>query len=259
MRFLFLFGLIGFPFFPILTRADVTATVDQTHPLAAYGEVLVENVNGPITIETWDKPEVRLVAVKSARTDADLKALDVRVEAAEKRLNVKTVYLEKDGSWIKKFTNTGEVRYTRPLPPPPARPPGASLRHVETLNGTIALANVHGRVTARAVNGSIEARGLRHEVDLSAVNGSISAEFDAISDKQDIELSVDNGGIELRIPADAGAVVTASTVSGSIENDFGLASGSEKWVGRELEGTIGNGAARIRLKTINGSIALRKR
>ncbi len=253
MRILFLFGFIGFAFFQIVTRADVTATVDETHPLGAYGEVLVDNVNGPITIETWDKPEVHLVAVKTARTDADLKALDVRVEAAEKRVSVKTVYLDKDGSWIKKFTNTGEVRYTLTIPHT------ASLRRVETLNGTITLANVHGRVTARSVNGRIEARGLRHEVDLSAVNGSISAEFDAVSDKQDIDLSADNGGIELRIPAETGAMVTASTVSGSIENDFGLAAGSEKWVGRELEGTIGNGAARIRLKTINGSIAIRKR
>lgn len=252
MRFLLL-GLLACPLFPFISRADVTATVDETHALAANGEVLVDNINGPITIETWDQPSVRLHAVKTARTDADLKALDVRVDSTEKRFAVKTAYLDKDGSWLKKFTNTGEVRYTLTVPHT------ATLRHIETLNGAISLANVHGRVTAKTVNGRLEAHGLRHEVELTTVNGDVLAEFDTVGDKQDIALSADNGRIELRLPADVGAEVTASSLNGSIANDFGLAAGVEKWVGRELEGTIGNGAARIRLKTLNGSIEIRKR
>jgi hypothetical protein len=250
---LILLGLFIFPFFPFLVRAEVTATVDETRPLAATGEVLVENVNGPISIETWDKPEVHLVAVKSARTEADLKALDVVVDSAEKRFAVKTVYLDKDGSWLKKFTNTGEVRYTLTVPHT------ATLRRIETVNGPIAIANAHGRVAAKTVNGPIEARGLSHEVELSTVNDGILAEFDSVSEKQDIALDTVNGSIRLRLPATAGAEVSASTLNGTIENDFGLASDTTKWVGRKLEGTIGGGAARIRLKTVNGGIEIRKR
>ena len=253
MRPLF-FGLFFlFPFLPFAAKAEVTANVEETRALASTGEVIVENVNGPVTIETWDKPEVRLVAVKSARTDADLKALEVRIDSTEKRFAAKTVYLDKDGSWIKKFTNTGEVRYTLTVPHT------ATLRRIETVNGAISIANAHGRVAAKTVNGRIEARGLRHEVELSTVNNSILAEFDAIADKQDIALDTVNGSVHLRIPADAGADVTASTINGTIENDFGLSCDSTKWVGRKLEGTIGNGAARIRLKTINGAIEIRKR
>lgn len=251
MRILLL-PLLALPFFPFVSRADVTATLDETRALAATGEVVVENVNGPVSIESWDKPEVRLQAVKSARTEADLKALDIRIDATDRRFAVKTAYLEKDGSWLKKFTNTGEVRYTLTVPH------GATLRRVETLNGAITIANVHGRVTARAVNGRIEAHGLAHEVELSAVNGAVTASFDTVAARQDIVLSADNGRIELLLPADAGAEVSARTVNGSIANDFGLAADAEKWVGRELEGTIGDGAARIRLKTINGSIEIRK-
>lgn len=251
MRIL-LFPLLALPFLPFVGRAEVTTTVDETRALVATGEIVVENVNGPISIESWDKPEVRLLAVKSARTEADLKALDVQIEATDRRFAVRTAYLDKDGSWLKKFTNTGEVRYTLTVPH------GATLRRIETLNGAIAIANVHGRVTAKAVNGRIEAHGLAHEVELSAVNGSITASFDTVAERQDIVLSADNGRIELRLPAEVGAEVTARTVNGSISNDFGLAADAEKWVGRELEGTIGNGAARIRLKTINGSIEIRK-
>lgn len=250
---LILLGLFIFPFIPFLARAEVTATVDETRPLAATGEVLVENVNGPIVVETWDKPEVHLVAVKSARTEADLKALDVVVDSGEKRFAVKTVYLDKDGSWLKKFTNTGEVRYTLTVPHT------ATLRRIETVNGPISIANAHGRVAAKTVNGRIEARGLSHEVELSTVNDGILAEFDSVSEKQDIVLDTVNGSLRLRLPANAGAEVSAGTLNGSIENDFGLASDTTKWVGRKLEGTIGDGAARIRLKTVNGGIEIRKR
>ena len=250
---LLLFGLIAFPFLPLFGRAAVTATVTETRPLAATGEVVVENVNGPIAVETWDKPEVRLEAVKSAGSQADLDALELRIDSSERRFSVKTVYLDKDGSWLKKFTNTGEVRYTLTVPHT------ATLRQLETVNGGITVANAHGRVTAKTVNGRVEARGLRHEVELSAVNGSVLAEFDAVADKQDIVLSGVNGPVELRLPAAAGAQLEASTVNGAIENDFGLTAATRGWVGRTLEGTIGDGAARIRLKTVNGAIAIRKR
>ncbi len=251
MRILLL-PLLALPFFPFVGRADVTATVEETRALAATGEVVVENVNGPVSIESWDKPQVRLQAVKSARTEADLKALEVQIDSTDRRFAVKTAYLEKDGSWLKKFTNTGEVRYTLTVPH------SAALRRVETLNGAITIANVHGRVTARAVNGRIEAHGLAHEVELSTVNGAITASFDTVAERQDIVLSADNGRIELLLPAKVSAEISARTVNGSIANDFGLFADAEKWVGRTLEGTIGDGAGRIRLKTINGSIEIRQ-
>lgn len=250
---LFLLGLLGIPFFPLLARSEVTATVDETRALAANGEIIVENVNGPIRVETWDKPEVHLVAVKSARTDADLKALDVQIDATDTRFAAKSVYLEKDGSWIKKFTNTAEVRYTLTVPHT------ATLRRIETMNGPIEIANAHARVTAKSMNGRVEARGLRDEVQLTSVNGEVQAEFDVVAPRQDIVLETVNGGISLRLPATAGAELTASTVNGSISNDFGPPPRSEKWIGQKLETTIGDGAGRVRLKTTNGSIEIRKR
>lgn len=251
---LLLFGLLGLPFLPLFSRAaPVTATVEESRPLVATGEVIVDNVNGPVTIETWDKPEVRLVATKEARTEADLKALAVRIESTDTRFSVKTEYLDKDGSWLKKFTNTGSVSYTLTVPHT------ATLRRIETLNGAIQISNAHGRVNAKSLNGGIAARGLRHEIELNTVNGGIVAEFDAIGDKQDVRLETDNGAIELRIPADTSAEIDASALNGGIANDFGLSATEENWVGHALSGRLGTGAGRIRLKTINGSIAIRKR
>lgn len=251
MRLLIL-GLVGLPFIPFLSRADNTASIDETRPLGATGEVVVENVNGSVVVETWDKPEVHLEAVKSARSESDLKALEVKIDATEQRFTVKTVYLDKDGSWLKKFTNTGEVRYKLTVPHT------ATLRKIETVSGSITLANIGGSVTAKTVNGDIDAHGLRDEAAFTNVNGSITATFDVILPRQDISAETVNGSIEIRIPDQAGARISASTVNGSITNDFGLPVSSEKWAGHELEGTIGDGAARIRLSTVNGGIKIRQ-
>ncbi len=245
--------LLAVPFLPLLARADVTATLEETRPLTARGEVVVDNINGPVRVETWDQPEVRLVAVKSARTEADLAALEIQIDSTETRFGVKSVYGDKDGSWLKKFTNTGEVRYTLTVPHT------ATLRRIETMNGPIEIANAHGRVTAKSMNGRVEARGLRDEAQLSSVNGGVEASFDSVVPRQDIVLETVNGGIVLHLPAEAGVELTASTVNGSITNDFGPAPRSERWIGEKLETTIGDGSARVRLKTTNGAVVIRRR
>ncbi|MBA3633604.1 MAG: hypothetical protein H0W58_12495, partial [Acidobacteria bacterium] len=47
-------------------KLDETERFEQTYPLNANGRVSVSNVNGSITIETWDNPQVKLEAVKIA-------------------------------------------------------------------------------------------------------------------------------------------------------------------------------------------------
>lgn len=232
---------------------NVTAEIDETYPLTAHGEVRLANVNGPVVIETWDQPSVRLQVTKEAKSEEDLKALDVQVEASADQFSVKTGYLKKDGSWFKKFTNTGEVRYKLTVPR------SAHLKRIETVNGGIQIHGAQGRVTATSVNGRIQASGLQHEVDLETVNGSIEAEFTTITEKQDINLHTVNGGIELKLPTTTSAEIKASTLNGSIRNEFGLTNRKDGWIGKELEGKLGDGAARVKLETVNGAIALAKR
>jgi DUF4097 and DUF4098 domain-containing protein YvlB len=68
-----------------------------------------------------------------------------------------------------------------------------------------------------------------------------------------------NGKIVLELPADASARVLAETINGSIDaDDFGLTI-DKGFVGRECDGQIGNGDARISLDTVNGSIRIVKK
>ena len=66
-----------------------------------------------------------------------------------------------------------------------------------------------------------------------------------------------NGLLELTIPSDSNAEVQASTVSGSIGNDFGLRVNNHRYVGHDLRGELGTGGAHIRLSNVNGHIEIR--
>ena len=66
-----------------------------------------------------------------------------------------------------------------------------------------------------------------------------------------------NGSVELTIPSDSQARIEASTVSGGIENDFGLHVNRHQFVGHDLRGELGNGGTHIKLEDVNGRIEIR--
>ena len=66
-----------------------------------------------------------------------------------------------------------------------------------------------------------------------------------------------NGSVDLTIPSDSKAEIEASTVSGGINNDFGLHVNHHSFVGHDLRGELGNGGTHIKLENVNGRIEIR--
>ena len=102
------------------------------------------------------------------------------------------------------------------------------------------------------VSGSINVEAGQQAGDVSTVNGSITIREDArVRDAETV-----NGSIKLHPRAEAHGV---ETVNGSIDaDDFGLEP-EKGFVGRDLNGEIGGGDARINLDTVNGSIRINKK
>ena len=95
-------------------------------------------------------------------------------------------------------------------------------------------------------------------IEIKGVNGSIEAVFEALGSGQRVKCDTVNGKVALYLPADASARIEAETVNGSIDgDDFGLKV-EKGFVGRDLDGMIGEGDARVRLETVNGSIRIKK-
>jgi hypothetical protein len=133
----------------------------------------------------------------------------------------------------------------------------AGVRFVgRTVNGGISARGIEAEAEAHTVNGGIDVEAAVL-TSAETVNGGISARIGRTGRTDDLRLKTVNGGIEVTLPADAGADVEASTVNGDIETDFPLTV-EGKLNRRRIRGSIGGGGPRLELETVNGDIELKK-
>jgi len=127
------------------------------------------------------------------------------------------------------------------------------------------------------VSGDIVAEGLSSDVSVNTVDGSISivttgrAWANTVSGDIEIEMGDFSGGdldfntvsgdIILWLPDDFSDDVDFSSLSGDFETDFDMNVRSEKnrWVGSQIQGTIGGGGRDLSINTVSGSAKLRRR
>lgn len=238
-----------------VSRFDETERFERSYPFSANGTVSVSNVNGSITVDTWDRNEVKFEYVKTADTKENLAGVEVKIDARPDAFSVETDY----GDWRRSNSggrrNNGKLQIEYRL----VVPRNANLDDIETVNGSITISNAGNSTKASAVNGQVRATNLRGAANLSTVNGTVVADFDRLEAGSKISLNTVNGTVDLVIPSDADATVKADTVNGNIINDFGLPVRKGEYVGRDLYGKIGNGNVQIRLTSVNGALSVRRK
>lgn len=229
---------------------DETERIEQSYPLNPNGKVSVSNINGSITVEAWDRNEVRLEATKIADSKETLGDVEIRINSKPEYFSVETDYNSWNGDKNWGRNRRLEVQYKLTVPRT------AFLDEIETVNGSVTVSNFTNYTKISAVNGSVKATNLRGTAKLSTVNGSTNADFDQLLPTDKINLSTVNGSVNLTIPSDVNATVKADTVNGNIKNDFGLPVRKGKYVGRDLYGRIGSGQTEIKLNSVNGGLSI---
>jgi len=239
-----------------LARADdysFKEPFSQTAPFNATGSLSLANVNGPVDIRTWDKNQILIEGEKSAKTDEELKQIELTIDLTDTHAGIKAHLPKRSGGWWF-FGNTirASVRFTITVPAT------ASIERLQTVNSGVTIAGLRGSVEAELVNGKIHATGLGGDAQLATVNGAIEADFSAIAPQQKLLFKTVNGSIAVGLPKGAGATLDGSVVNGHVSCSFPLELGGHS-SGRHLSGKIGDGRASLRAETVNGSIAFEQR
>lgn len=230
---------------------DVREEFHQTYPLSATGRVSLENLNGGVKINVWDRPAVQVDAVKKAYRKERLAEARIEINSSEENIRIKTEYPHENQTFRsdeRRYDNPAIVDYTLTVPRK------AVLEAIELVNGSLDIEGVEGNVKASSINGRVTARNLSGEAKLSTINGPLHATFAQLDETKPISLVSVNGSVTLVIPSNSNAAVRASTVHGGISNDFGLKVKHGEYVGHSLEGQIGTGGPRIKLGNVNGGI-----
>jgi DUF4097 and DUF4098 domain-containing protein YvlB len=234
-------------------------TLDRTIDVRPGARLVLDNVNGRVTVTAWEQPRVRIQALR-------------RVEGRDGALVQKTmaglVTIAADANGVRIHTNqprsangffawlageTVETRVNYAI-----RVPRSMNLDVETVNGTVTANNIAGALRFATVNGRIIVERCAGELDASTTNGGIAAELLSLTPGRPVKLSTTNGRISVAVPRTMAARVDASTSNGSISSDLPVLAHSSSR--NSLHGTInGGGTAELSLHTTNGSIEIKGR
>lgn len=234
----------------------MTKTLQNTYPLAEGGQVIVENVNGAVVVESWNRDEVRVRVTKKVRAGNEVAAaeamerLKVRVEASPERLRVSTGHRDLDQGfldWLRGRAINASVSYHVTVP--------RGVRLVaETVNGGITLSGVDGDIVAETTNGGIEVRDARGQVEAATTNGSIDVAMTSVAAGADLGFSTTNGRVTVALPGDVRADLRLRTTNGGIDVDLPVEVTHKSR--RSLDGTLNGGGGTLRVETTNGSISI---
>jgi DUF4097 and DUF4098 domain-containing protein YvlB len=228
-----------------------TEEFHKTYALSASGRVELENINGPVHIAAWDRNEVKVDAIKRAWSKERLQEAKIQIDSNKDSLSIRTEYPGHDHTFWNdnRHDQPASVEYTLTVPR------NVHLDEIKLVNGNLDVEGVNGEVRVSCVNGRLTARKLGGRAELSTVNGKLEANVDRLDSP--LEVSSVNASVLLTLPSDAKANVEASTVNGSISDDFGLPVTKHQWVGRDLRGELGGGGPHVRVSNVNGRIEIR--
>lgn len=227
----------------VTTTSDET-TFTKTFDIVGDSTFGIKNINGSVTVEAWDKPQVQVIVIKRG-PESDRKASQVYFKKDDDGLWLRTAYQR--GS-----NNKSDVIYQIKLP---RRMESVD---INTVNGAIKLSDITAEITAQTVNGLVDLANVSGVKKAQSVNGNIKAVLKEAG-SEPMEFKNVNGNIDLQIKGDLDAELEAAAVRGVITIDelFGVTV-QKQVVGQKASGQIGAGGEPLKITTVNGSIKLSK-
>jgi len=230
--------------------AQINEEIEQSFTVTSESYFSLNNINGAVVISSWQEDTIKVQATISAESQESYDDVTINMKQQGQKVSVQTDYKEKS---YRQNKQAARVDYQVWLPI------DANLSDIDLVNGDLTIDNMAGDVDVEVVNGSINATQLSGNSEISAVNGSVNVNYKAQADDVDnIEIETVNGRIELFLPQNINADVSADTMHGVIKTAFGLTAKESSFSGYNLRGEIGNGGTNIDLDSVNGSIKVLK-
>lgn len=228
--------------------------------LAPGKSIEIKNLNGDISAEPASGDELEVTAAKTARR-SDVSQVEIKVVEHAGGVTICAVYPSDDPSspnscepgrgkgHMNVRNNDVKVAFK-------VRVPASVTLLGRTVNGEISALGLGGNIESATVNGSINI-STNGYAQASTVNGDITARLSDANWTGALDFKTVNGTINVDLPATTSSKVEATTLNGDIASDFPLTM-LESTSRKHLSGTIGGGGRELNMKTVNGSIHLRR-
>src|SRR5258706_5952145 len=211
----------------------ITKEFNQTYPLQPGGSFELQNVNGTVDVQGWDRDTIEIHAVKTAKNrESDLELVSIDVDAKPGVVSVATRYPQNEGVEV-------AVEYTVRVPH------CAHVEHLGTVNGTLRVSGMEGVEDLRTVNGNIEVYEGGGSVHAHTTNGNVHLELLHVQDKNGAIAETTNGSLLLAVPADTHADLETRCLNRNPFSELAVTVESTLKP-REMHGRLGRGGAPVR-------------
>jgi len=222
----------------------------------------VKNVNGPIRVERASGSQVEVTADRTTRRG---NPQAVRFEATRagdgQSMVVCAIWYDRscdeegyhggsDDNWDRGRRDEVSVAFM-------VRVPEGVRLDMRTVNGGLEFRGASAEVVARTTNGPVRAESTGGPVSARTTNGPVYARMTTVGDARELDFTTTNGSVVVEMPDDLGAEVSMSTTNGSVSTEF-PATVQGRLNPRRLTVTLGDGSRRVRLRTTNGNVELRR-
>lgn len=197
--------------------------------------------NGGISVEAWDRNEIRIRARVQAWADTEAEARD-RADGV-RILTDGAIRAEGESSrWAVSY----EISVPR----------RTSLR-LEAHNGGVGVAGVYGTMDLHTTNGGLHLDRVGGDVRGETTNGGLHIVLSGSTwEGSGLNVRTTNGGVHLAVPEGYSARLETGTVNGGIQ--FGFPITVEGRISREITLDLGNGGPLLRAKTTNGGVVVKR-
>jgi hypothetical protein len=245
-------GLFCLALLAPVASGDEPEVFEKAYSMEGVSRVSVENVNGQIEAQAWEKPYLRVKATKRASgggASETIKQTEIRVRKVGDEIKIETISPRRRRlfGFLDLGSRNARVDYE-------LRIPAAATTRLETCNGRVEAAGFAGDFSSDSVNGSIELRDFEGPVQATTVNGSVRLAFKGPFRKTRLETV--NGSVEVHFDRSSSVRYELETINGRIEADFDVAV-EGKYGPKEAKGSYNGGAETLRCETVNGSIRLK--
>jgi DUF4097 and DUF4098 domain-containing protein YvlB len=263
---------------------------DETVPAPRGGRLTINNFAGEVTIHTWTKDSIHVVARHQSRTRVNIRPTEAGVVISASGTHGPQGSVDYDitaPGWMP-IKVDGQFNFIT-IDGAQAEVSAESVRgdivikggtgfvtaksiegeivvegargkvSVSSVNEGIKISDTSGEITADSVNGAISMTRMDSKsVEASTVNGDISYEG-TLPDGGHYTLSSHNGDLLLGVPENASATFTVRTYNGEFSTDLALQGKQEEIQrGKKVTLTLGRGSADVNLESFGGEIRVRK-
>lgn len=265
-------------------RTDTTVTVQPN------ARVRVQNFAGSVTVRSWERNAVRVVASESRRNEVRVRGGDASVTIStlsrtgvpgptdyeitvpvRASLDIGGTYTDISVDGVRGSVSASTVQGDVSLRG------GDGVISLKSVEGTVTLQDATGRVEMNGVNKGLVLHNVNGDIAAETVNGSIllddieSSDVEAVTvngrvtfdgtirDRGRYRFASHNGNITVSVPEGANATVDAVTYQGSFTSRFSLPSGAMDGSAarhRRINFALGTGTARIELESFQGVMTL---